>query len=638
MNNAAIVAEQFISGVLGAIVAIYVILGVAIGLGAVSLIRLAVYAKKNKNFIPTKGKERIKELENALEEEKQARENAEKALADEKIAKEEVEKALADEKEAGDASRQKQEEVNKELETTIGEKDAACASCREAYEKEIEELKERIRELENAPAPEPEIKTVIVEVEKERTLKESLTAAKEVGTVGTISKKSIIEYLTDKYGDSLELVARENRTENGKLLLSDNHFAFAPDGKRVCFTYVYETDEGQVVSLVKLDAHYAGELAKAHDEVSHSRFPKNKENDWYSVVADATFTDQAYYAVFDHAIELITGKDREEEEPMREMTLKEGLAAAKEAGAVGTVTKASIIKHLNEKYEERVETNGRANRTENGKLLLSDNHFAVPENGKKVCFTYVYEDDDGKITLLVRTTAEHAKELRKAHKSAVYHSAFPKNKEADWYGVVVDDSFTENGVYDVLDRAAERFLGEEAAEDVIEEEPIEETPVEEAPIEEEPEEESESLELEELGLKEGLAAAKEAGAVGTVTKASIIEHLSETYGDKLALYGRKKRTDNGKLYVPDNHFAIKGNGQVCFTYIYEDDDGYVLILARENAKFVKKMHDAHGSTVTKSAFPKNKANDWYSFIVDEMYTANEVWTIFDEAIKHVLSL
>ena len=636
MNNAAVVTESLISGVFGAIVAIYVILGVAIGLGVFSLIRLATYAKKAKNQKPAEPAERKEddgekeELKKALEEERAAREKAEKALEE----KQDAAKDLAEEKADCEACRQQQahalaaaEQRVKELADQLAEKEAACDDCREKQEQEIAALKKRIEELENAPAPEPEVKTVTVEIEKERTLKESLTAAKELGTVGTISKQSIIDYLKNKYGDSLELVGRGNKTENGKLLLSDNHFAFSPDGKRVCFTYVYETDEGQVVSLVKLDAPYARELARDHKEVSHSRFPKNKENDWYSVVADDTFTDAAYYAVFDHAIERITGEEKEEE-PMREMTLKEGLAAAKETGAVGTVSKKSIIEHLNEKYGDKVETNGRENRTSNGKLLLSDNHFAIPSNGKKVCFTYVYEDDDGKITLLIRTTAEHAKELRKTHKNAVYHSAFPKNKEADWYGVVVDDTFTENGVYELLDRAADRFLGGEAP--VEEEEAPIETPVEEAP--------EEPIELEESGLKEGLAAAKENGAVGTVTKASIISHLSEAYGDKLALFGRKKRTDNGKLYVPDNHFAIKGNGQICFTYVYEDDDGYVLILARESARFVKKMHDAHGSTVTKSAFPKNKANDWYSFVVDEKYTENEVWTIFDEAIQYVLSL
>ena len=118
-----------------------------------------------------------------------------------------------------------------------------CEECEQLLEKdrEIDALQERIRELEATPAPVPEIP------EAERSLSESLAVASASGKSGLISKKSIIAYLTEKYGDKLELNGRENRTPNGKLLLSDNHFAFSPAGKRVCFTYVYETDEGNVL-------------------------------------------------------------------------------------------------------------------------------------------------------------------------------------------------------------------------------------------------------------------------------------------------------------------------------------------------------------------------------------------------------
>ena len=471
---------------------------------------------------------------------------------------------------------------------------------------EVDDLKDRVEALENAkPAPVP---APVVIVEKERTLAESLAVAEEVGKAGLISKKSIIAYLDAKYGDKVELNGRKNRTDNGKLLVSDNHFAFAPDGKRVCFTYVYETDEGQVMSLVKLDAPYAGTLAGAHGNVSHSRFPKNKDADWYSVIADDTFTEQGYYDVFDHAIACIMGLAPAAPVEMEEKSLKESLAAAKETGAVGTVSKKSIIAYLDKTFADKVELNGRKNRTDNGKLLVSDNHFAFAPDGKRVCFTYVYEDDDGKVTVLVKTSAEKAQALHAAHGAAVNHSPFPKNKEKDWYSVVVDGSFTEKQVYAFLDDAAHIIIDGAAP-----------------------------AEMEEKSLKESLAAAKETGAVGTVSKKSIIAYLDKTFAEKVELNGRKNRTDNGKLLVSDNHFAFAPGGKrVCFTYVYEDDDGKVTILVKTSDGFAKALRAAHGAAVNRSPFPKNKDKDWYSVIVDDSFTEKQVYALLDDAARLII--
>ena len=114
------------------------------------------------------------------------------------------------------------------------------------------------------------------------------------------------------------------------------------------------------------------------------------------------------------------------------------------------------IEYLTEKYKDRVETNGRENRTPNGKLLLSDNHFALGE-GKRVCFTYIYEDE-GRIVMLIRASEAQAAAIHKAHPATGNRSAFPKNKEKDWYSVVVDESFTESEVLSILDGAIEYVL------------------------------------------------------------------------------------------------------------------------------------------------------------------------------------
>ncbi|HCJ01402.1 MAG TPA: hypothetical protein DHV31_00760, partial [Clostridiales bacterium] len=123
------------------------------------------------------------------------------------------------------------------------------------------------------------------------------------------------------------------------------------------------------------------------------------------------------------------------------------------------VSKKSIIEHLTATFGEKVECNNRANRTPNGKLLMSDNHFAYAPDGKRVCFTYVYEDE-GNVTILLRTTEAHAAAIHAAHNATGLKSAFPKNKEKDWYSVVVDNTFTEQGVYAELDKAVKNIVKE----------------------------------------------------------------------------------------------------------------------------------------------------------------------------------
>ena len=304
------------------------------------------------------------------------------------------------------------------------------------------------------PEPAVEEAAPVEEAVAEKSLKESLEEARVIGAVGIVSKKSIFNHLAGTFGDKVDLNGRENRTPNGKLLMSDNHFAFAPDGKRVCFTYIYEDDDGRITILLRTTEEHAKDLHAAHPATGiKSAFPKNKERDWYSVVVDGTFTEADVYAELDRAalniINSIPAPAQEESE--EEVSLKESLAAAKAVGTVGIVSKKKIIDRLIETFGDKVETNGRENRTPNGKLLLSDNHFALA-NGKRVCFTYIYEDE-GRIVMLVRLSERQAADLHKRHAATVVKSAFPKNKDKDWYSIVVDDTFTAAEAYAVLDES-----------------------------------------------------------------------------------------------------------------------------------------------------------------------------------------
>ena len=596
------VSVNVVSSVMGALIAIYVILGVMFAAGVFALFRLSALAKRAKHLEGVTDKD----CEDCAELKEKEKQNAEL-------------RASVAEKDQQIAA---QEEELRENEGKIREQAAQI----ETKDEEIAALREIIRELEARPA---EVKEVVVpvvapvaapaeepaEVPVEvRTLSESLAIASEEGTKGDISKQSILEYLSGKYGYVLELNSRPNRTPNGKLLLSDNHFAFTEKGKRVCFAYVYETDEGQVVSLIKLDEPYAKELFVKHPEVRRSAFPKNKANDWYSVVEDASFTPASYYAVLDHAIELIRGTSAlPSADDVPEVSLRESIAEAKDFGAVGVVTKQSIIEHLSETFGDKVELNARPNRTPNGKLLLSDNHFAITQRGKRVCFSYVYQDDDGKVIVLLRTTSEHAQAIRAVHKATGVRSAFPKNKEKDWYSVVVDGTFSGKDVYDLLDRAVLNIIGAKA----------------EVVASEEPEEGG-------VSLKESLAATKDHGVTGIVTKKSVMERLSEVYGDKVELNGRENRTPNGKLLLSDNHFAIAHGKRICFTYVYEDD-GKIMMLVRTSEQNAAAIRAAHKETGVRSAFPKNKDKDWYSVVVDDTFTDKDVYDVLKGAYDYVLT-
>lgn len=247
--------ETLIAAGAGALIAVYVILGVVLALGVFALVRLFILAKKTKEtrFAPAEP--------SPVKEERTQETSAEEVAPAE-----------------------------------------CCDSCDKLREKdrEIAELKERIKELETRSEPAPE-------VVEEKTLKESLVAAREHGAVGLVTKKSILAHLSETFGEKVELNGRENRTSNGRLPLSDNHFALAGK-KRVCFTYVYE-DEGRVVMIVRLSEKGAAAIHKAHKAtVLRSAFPKNKDRDWYSIIVDDSFTDAQAYAVLEEAYDYVLTK------------------------------------------------------------------------------------------------------------------------------------------------------------------------------------------------------------------------------------------------------------------------------------------------------------------------------------------
>jgi predicted DNA-binding protein (MmcQ/YjbR family) len=140
-----------------------------------------------------------------------------------------------------------------------------------------------------------------------KTLAESLKEMKNLKTSNTICKKTLYEYLNDIYGKEVILNKRDNKTKTG-LLLADTYYTYymqqQDNGKRVkkkvCFAYVYE-DEGACLILARLDTSYVKELNENNKSITKSKFPKAKSEDWYSIVANDTYTDDEIYEIMENA-------------------------------------------------------------------------------------------------------------------------------------------------------------------------------------------------------------------------------------------------------------------------------------------------------------------------------------------------
>lgn len=140
-----------------------------------------------------------------------------------------------------------------------------------------------------APKAEPIEEEVAADKEESLSLQESLALAKESKKASdVINKKYVADFLTSTFGEDVECNMRGNYTSTN-LPLADTHYAIGKEGKK-CFIYVYETDAA-VVLLLKLSEEYAESVRASGHRIIRSAFPKSKDA-WYSVIADATYTEE----------------------------------------------------------------------------------------------------------------------------------------------------------------------------------------------------------------------------------------------------------------------------------------------------------------------------------------------------------
>ncbi len=274
------------------------------------------------------------------------------------------------------------------------------------------------------------------------SLKENFEVAKATVSHSNINKSYIADYLRLKYGANVVCNLRGNETKTG-LPLADTHYVAGEDGK--CFVYVYEVGATTML-LVKVNEEYGEALKGKHPIVKRSAFPK-APNAWYSVIVDDSFAPEEVEAVLDEAYAQNGGKAGQEG-----VSLKDSLAEAKATVVRVERHKAGIVAHLTNKFGSAVEVNTRGNKTRTG-LPLADTHYAV-KGDEKACFVYVYEV--GALMLLARLPEDYAEELIKKH-PAVKRSAFPKAPNP-WYSVILDDSYTDDEVDELLKVAYQTVL------------------------------------------------------------------------------------------------------------------------------------------------------------------------------------
>ena len=62
-----------------------------------------------------------------------------------------------------------------------------------------------------------------------------------------------------------------------------------------------------------------------------------------------------------------------------------------------------------------------------------------------------------------------------------------------------------------------------------------------------------------------------------------------------------------------------------------------MLLLRLSVEMAQAIHAAHKATGIRSLFPKNKDKDWYSVVVDDTFSAADVYALLNDSYAYVLS-
>ena len=134
----------------------------------------------------------------------------------------------------------------------------------------------------------------------------------------------------------------------------------------------------------------------------------------------------------------------------------------------------------------------------------------------------------------------------------------------------------------------------------------------------------------EITLKDGLEIAAKTVRQEAITKKYIADYLKAKFGADVETNCRANYIKSGKLPLADTHYVLNGKNKTCFAFIYEVNNT-VMMLLKVSDVMGKKFAKGH-KTVHTSSFPKSK-NKWYSIIVDDTFTNENVESIIDETFS-----
>ncbi|MBQ9513679.1 MAG: hypothetical protein IJR66_01675 [Clostridia bacterium] len=138
-----------------------------------------------------------------------------------------------------------------------------------------------------------------------------------------------------------------------------------------------------------------------------------------------------------------------------------------------------------------------------------------------------------------------------------------------------------------------------------------------------------AVETGEITLKDGLAIAAKTARKEKITKKYVADYLKAKFGAEIETNCRANYIKSGKLPLADTHYVLNGKNKTCFAFIYEVNNT-VMMLLKVSDSMGKKFAKGH-KTVHTSSFPKSK-NKWYSIIVDDTFTNEDVEAILEESV------
>lgn len=133
----------------------------------------------------------------------------------------------------------------------------------------------------------------------------------------------------------------------------------------------------------------------------------------------------------------------------------------------------------------------------------------------------------------------------------------------------------------------------------------------------------------EITLKDGLEIAAKTARKEKITKKYVADYLKAKFGAEIETNCRANYIKSGKLPLADTHYVLSGEKKTCFAFVYEVNNT-VMMLLKISAAQGKKLAKDH-KTVHVSSFPRSK-NKWYSVIVDDSFTNEDVETILEESV------